>query len=247
MAALQLLLAAPIYSGFVTSWDAYDLAAYSYVWNLPENASSGDGLGQAITYAVASTFCEDLLPRFSEKSKILPFLVNCQLLRAALARSFATWADNHPYIKFLDISERCDVAEVWKCRGKVETQDCGCGVEVLLDVASNDPKPADRSASSNERAAYVRQRTMLGPVRTPAGDVHQALASFEADLFFNTDLCWYPRPRRAFMSLPHRPFWRRSRLSLVRGRYLDSTFCSWFHSFAKSKGEAESVRTLGTT
>ena len=66
-------------------WDAYDLAAYSYVWNLPENASSGDGLGQAITYAVASTFCEDLLPQFSEKSKILPFLVNCQLLRAALA------------------------------------------------------------------------------------------------------------------------------------------------------------------
>ena len=190
--ALQLLLAAPIYTGFVTSWDAFDLPAYSYVWNTPENTSSADGLGQAITYAVASTFCEDLLPHFSERSNILPFLVNCQLLRAALARAFATWADNHPYIKFLDISDRCDVAEVWECRGKVDTNNCGCGVEILLDVASNDPKIADRSASSNERAAFVRQRTQLGLVRTPAGEVHQALASVEADLFFNHDLCWYP-------------------------------------------------------
>ena len=190
--ALQFLLAAPIYTGFVTSWDAFDLPAYSYVWNTPENTSSADGLGQAITYAVASTFCEDLLPHFSERSNILPFLVNCQLLRAALARAFATWADNHPYIKFLDISDRCDVAEVWECRGKVATNNCGCGVEVLLDVASNDPKIADRSASSNERAAFVRQRTRLGLVRTPAGEVHQALASVEADLFFNNDLCWYP-------------------------------------------------------
>ena len=200
--ALQLLLAAPIYTGFVTSWDAFDLPAYSYVWNTPESTSSGDGLGQAITYAVASTFCEDMLPHFSERSYILPFLVNCQLLRAALARAFATWADNHPYIKFLDISDRCDAAEVWKCRGEVDTKSCGCGVEVLIDVASNDPKPADRSASSNERAAYVRQRTRLGPVRTPAGEVHQALASVEADLFFNNELCWYPPPRCAFMPLP---------------------------------------------
>ena len=34
---------------------------------------------------------------------------------------------------------------------------------------------------------------------------------------------------------------------LLRGRYLDSTFCSWFHSFAQSKGEADSVRSGGTT
>ena len=218
----MLLLLAPVpCTGFVASWDIFGKPAYSYAWTLPENSSSTDGLGQGIAYAVNPTFCENLLPTFSEKSGAFgfEFLVDCKLLRAAINRALATWSENHPNIKFLDVSERCNFDALWKCRGRAAAADCDCGVEFVIDVALNDPKIANRTSSSDERAAYVRQRTGWGQVRSPSGMVREAFMSVEADLFFSNDLCWY----------------------------LDSTFCSWFHSISKSSGDINMVQTAGTT
>ena len=96
---------------FVTTYSVRGAAPFSYTWDLPANASSSDGLGGSLTFAVSERFCDELLPQFEESSPLARamlgghgLLVGCRLLRAALRRAFHAWSDHHPNIAFLDVT-----------------------------------------------------------------------------------------------------------------------------------------------
>ena len=89
--------------------ESFDLYETVFLWSMPANALSQDGLGGGITWALHPRFCEQILPMFPEASPAGTFatFLTCADLRHAVASAFNTWADNHEKITFLDVTDRC--------------------------------------------------------------------------------------------------------------------------------------------
>lgn len=83
--------------------------ALNRIWNAPTDATTSAGLGGGLTFAYDRKICEDLLPAFSEATG--PFggfsFVDCDTIYAAIRTAFSSWATNHPYLKFNDITADC--------------------------------------------------------------------------------------------------------------------------------------------
>ena len=65
-----------------------------FIWNMPSDPASTAGLGGGITWAWDEHLCRRLLPRFHEDLLFIEF-ITCDVLKAAMRRGFASWADNH--------------------------------------------------------------------------------------------------------------------------------------------------------
>lgn len=99
-----------------------------YYWHAPVNRADNRGLGGGITWAWDDALCRGggwlsseqkdhfkgrgdypsgrLEDQFSEDFFFFDF-VTCISIRAAMHRAFQTWADVHPDISFIDVSEEC--------------------------------------------------------------------------------------------------------------------------------------------
>lgn len=59
------------------------------------------GLGGGLEYAIAENFCEKIIPRFIDEPK-----PTCEQLKEAIQRAFDRWAEGHPILKFVDVSDK---------------------------------------------------------------------------------------------------------------------------------------------
>ena len=98
------------------------LQRLGYLWSLPEDPASTDGLGGGITWAWDGALCERLVPLFHEDLLFIEW-ITCPVLKAAVHRAFASWSANHAHISFVDVTAECEaigrldpdcpLAEVW--------------------------------------------------------------------------------------------------------------------------------------
>ena len=148
---------------------------YHYRWSLPSDPLSDVGLGGGITWALDPSFCEAMLPSFHEDAPTTRHyrFVDCNELKDAFIRAFATWAANHKNINFLDVTKEC----------------AALGVGAACPAAELYIQAAD--TSNGTEAAYVEPRTWTTSPVTTAGVVDGFDYSLlVADMYFSTNSCW---------------------------------------------------------
>lgn len=75
-------------------------------WTFPADPLLSDGLGRSLTYAVDPDICSVFLPHVSEANRDM-FALGCADLHETIARAFATWSSQNPYISFFNVSHLC--------------------------------------------------------------------------------------------------------------------------------------------
>lgn len=153
-------------------------------------AQNDTGLGGGISYMVASDFCAKILPRFIEDDEwhtsVIDF-VSCADVNDAIARAMATWASNHPYVDFYNVTDEC-VAQGREA-------DCPLA-ELYIDAKL--PAPGDEPVAAfvlhnplDLGRDYGAQLWEVG-VRAPSGEVVPGDWQIKfATLTFHNHLCWY--------------------------------------------------------
>ena len=186
-------------------------AALGFLWSHPELASSTHGLGGGIAWAWDDGACGKLEPLFREDIFFQP-LITCHDLRAAMHRAFESWAANHRSLSFVDVTEECR-----RLHGEV-TRQCSL-VEVWVTYR---PENEDHSGGEAARATptavvntdgsfrYTNGRKALvwdGTKLVPQTVIETVggVVDFSTKRQDGSPLCWY----------------------------LDSTFCSQFHSLKR--------------
>ena len=180
----------------------------------PEEVTT-KGLNGGLTYAIHPQFCERMLPRFPEEDfesieNIFGFsFLDCDRIRKAIAEAFNTWAINHKYLHFEDVTAAC-----WEGCASTPEVACECPNAELL-ITTNDLCTADRddpSISQGDYAAFVINgklgldsagETPLKTRLTSGAVIPGSQRGLQrSEMTVSTELCWY----------------------------LDTTFCYQFHS-----------------
>jgi len=199
-------------------------ATLGFLWTLPELATDTNGLGGGIAWAWDDALCPALTPLLKEDLFFAP-LVECHHLKAAMHRAFESWASNHRFISFVDVSEECR-----QRHGEV-TEDCEL-VEVWVTSRDKaDPalfSEAARAEPLGRTTSDFRYTSGARPLRWSAAaqalepravvETHRGTISFTGERADAEPLCWY----------------------------LDSTFCANFHTLKSLPGMTpDGVRTYG--
>ena len=132
--------------------------------------------GGGIAWALDPAFCEQLLPSFHEDAPTSRYyrFVDCDEIKDAFVRAMSTWAANHDFLNFKDVSSDCAALGVGRA----------CGLAELYIQAT--------ASSNGTEAAYVELRSWAYGSVTTAGVVDGfAFSLLAADLFFSRDDCWY--------------------------------------------------------
>ena len=78
-----------------------------YLWHLPADSTSTEGLGGGITWAWDPELCANFQPQFREDFFFIEY-ISCKDLKAAMHRAFMSWSANHAYISFVDVTTECE-------------------------------------------------------------------------------------------------------------------------------------------
>ena len=185
-----------------------------YLWTLPSDPLETRGLGASITWAWDESLCARLLPQMKENFWGVS-LVTCAAVKASMHRAFATWSVNHRHIKFTEVTDLC------KKTGQLH-ENC-THAEIWVTFL----RPATATASGLEvsNAQQTAPRNFPTDFRATNGlgrfrqvgpyTVARPVAEIQrATISFRTnDVCWY----------------------------LDSEFCSAWHSFKNIGGPNPNV------
>jgi hypothetical protein len=201
----------------------------SYVWSNPPN--SAHGLGDSITWAWDPALCGHLLPAF-EREEHFNFgikFVDCESIKATMHRAFDTWSQNHPLIKFTEVTAQCEAL------GEMGTGTTGCSAaEVWVSKFIPNPSTANLGRAPEAAVAIPTVRLSTDSLNgaTPLfqltngqvplesnGDPKRVIETVGGRIEFNCDspMCWY----------------------------VDSKFCSIFHAWKRDFGDPETARTMG--
>ena len=229
----------------------------NYIWHEPPDISSTQGLGSGLSWAFDPEICSssksDLLGRFDE-SLFGVGLVTCESLKAAMHRAFASWAANSPRINFFDVTAKCAAwhdeanagaaipttfnqcpyAEIWVTWMDVRTGAASTNNEVVslnrrvrhLEATI----PADRMVEAG--VSIIESRGGVQAANEAAGAGTAALANP------------YPSYTSAFRftngNINHGDVYATTRATISFNPalcwYLDSTFCSSFHTVKATMG-----------
>lgn len=151
------------------------------------------GLGGGVEYSVAPGACNRIIPRFVDDPK-----PTCEEVTAAIRRSFDRWAEGHPILRFVDVSERVvpqlpppppppptslaelpDMRDYWQA----------FGAEIDLFVLRPDEYPGLRGAVAVGRPALAPANAIGTHGRTLAGSTITS-----ADIVFNAASCYRMDP-----------------------------------------------------
>jgi len=204
-----------------------------YLWTLPEDSTSDDGLGGGIAYAWDPAMFDTLLPNFREDMFYVNWL-SSQDLRAAGQRAFFSWSANHKHISFLDVSVPCADLGYPSASDGVSparsVQECPL-VELYITTLNTTTSAADvagGTSASNEAAATAVPTAEVSstfrftngqrPVRIVRGQssTRDVIETTKGTISISPTLCWY----------------------------LDSHFCAKFHSL-KKLGDPAVVQQVG--
>ena len=116
---------------------------FGFRWSLPADSRSYEGLGGGIAWALDPAFCEQLLPSFHEDAPTSRYyrFVDCDEIKDAFVRAMSTWAANHDFLNFKDVSSECAALGVGRA----------CGLAELYIQAT--------ASSNGTEAAYVELRS----------------------------------------------------------------------------------------
>ena len=202
-----------------------------FLWTVPNDPTSHEGLGAGITWAWDPNLCTRILSRFTEDFFFIPS-INCDNLKAAMTRGFASWSDNSVYVSFTDVTEECakigqlnencPLAEIWITTIEGTGDTSGAGATQGLTENSRRQLQDSTTDSLVNDTLYIKLQENLGGATTSAAvalpktlwswdfrytsgvrpSKDNVLETVGGTVAFNADLCWY----------------------------LDSTFCYSFHS-----------------
>ena len=202
-----------------------------FLWTVPNDPTSHEGLGAGITWAWDPNLCTRILSQFTEDFFFIPS-INCDNLKAAMTRGFASWSDNSVYVSFTDVTEECakigqlnencPLAEIWITTIEGTGDASGAGATQGLTENSRRQLQDSTTDSLVNDTLYIKLQENLGGATTSAAvalpktlwswdfrytsgvrpSKDNVLETVGGTVAFNADLCWY----------------------------LDSTFCYSFHS-----------------
>ena len=168
-----------------------------YIWSLPDEPAGTRGLGGGISWGWDPSLCGSLLPGFGEDLGFYPY-VGCHELVAAMHRAFASWADNHAQINFIDVTAECiqigysnascPLAEIWidsmdgggaDTSGVVEqglhltelsNEEAGGGSSVAVAQPRTDPSQTFRYTNGRRAVVPFTPETTVARIRfSPVG------------------------------------------------------------------------------
>lgn len=199
-------------------------ATLGFLWTFPEQSTDDRGLGGGIAWAWDDALCGAIEPLLKEDLFFFP-LVECKDIKAAMHRALDSWAANHRFISFIDVSDDC------RARHGVVNETCEL---IELWVTARDP--ADPGLTNEAARAWPNALTTqsfrytngatpqlwdaeagrLVPrqvVETRGGTI-----AFTGHRVGQDSICWY----------------------------LDSTFCAPFHTLKTLPGlTPNAVKTYG--
>lgn len=156
-----------------SSSDSFPLDYEIWRWGSPPFSNSSDGLGHGISWAVHPRFCDEIMPRFPERSVFGVKFVSCDDLRTTISRAFSTWAMNHVSISFNDVTDEChaDLTSGRECASAelmIEPSDMiGSNLDrtlaayVIPNVYTYDPEPYTTTGERLLRGYGMRHARML--------------------------------------------------------------------------------------
>lgn len=140
------------------------------------------GLGGGLEYAVSSEFCASLIPQFIDTP-------SCEELRISIQRTFDIWTQDHPALRFEDVSGRVEaelppswVGDPWR----------GFGAEIDLLALSPEQYANVGGFGAWTQFWYVFTDPLGTNGRTLPGN---SLTS--ADIVINSQACFYLDPAMA--------------------------------------------------
>eukprot|EP00966_Prymnesium_polylepis_P297871 6882309-Prymnesium_polylepis.1 len=108
--------------------DVFDPADTTHLfrWSAGQNMSYTDGLKGGITWAVEPTFCDNVLSRFPEETRMhedffglgdmaMPYLLDCEQLLVTIRMAMASWAAANSNVRFFEVTTLC--AGKWQSDG----------------------------------------------------------------------------------------------------------------------------------
>ena len=192
------------------SYGASTVSAYrslGWLWTNPLSSTSDKGLGRSITWAWDPVLCDRMVGQFKE-DYIVNF-ANCDAIKAAMHRAFATWSQNHPAISFVEVTGLCEAtgqlkagatscshAEIW-VTAMNRTRATGLGSQAAIALPSFSLANAFRYTNGQQPVLTV------GSITLPRNVIEVTGGRIE---FAYQGICWY----------------------------LDSNFCSAFHSIKRA-------------
>jgi hypothetical protein len=188
-----------------------------YMWNLPADATSKEGLGGGITWAWDPNFCSQILNKFDEDFFFVPF-VTCSMLKAAVGRGFQSWSSNSVHISFTDVTQECEkigqlnedcpLAEIWVTSNQKaasasrQLNQVELKVEAIAESLETGSLAVGGAMSAALAYPKPKYQTQFHYTNGVQPNTLTVIETRGARISFNTDLCWY----------------------------LDSTFCYSFHN-----------------
>jgi hypothetical protein len=140
-----------------------------------------------ITYAWDPVVCEQTLePKFAENGLWGIKFADCEAIAASTRRTFNSWSDNHPKLKFHDIGAECELER--RKQGLPPGTRCK-RAEIWITTASNATDHADAAGTSimapySWATNFRHTNGQLG-----LGEVWETT---NAVIGFNSeDICWY--------------------------------------------------------
>lgn len=212
-------------------------SALGFLWTFPEKSTDSRGLGGGIAWAWDDELCPMIGHLFREDLFFMS-LVRCKDMKAAMHRAFDSWAANHRFISFVDVTEECrelsaktrgvankrvrkedgcPLVEIWVTARGIAAADAMEAATAKPIIVAND---VDFRYTSGEYArTWNADNGKFQPrrvIETIGGVIEFGGVREGGDYFNPNDICWY----------------------------LDSTFCYMFNRF-KSVDPA-TIKTLVT-
>ena len=145
-----------------------------FLWTVPNDPTSHEGLGAGITWAWDPNLCTRILSRFTEDFFFIPS-INCDNLKAAMTRGFASWSDNSVYVSFTDVTEECakigqlnencPLAEIWITTIEGTGDASGAGATQGLTENSRQLQDSTTDSLVND-TLYIKLQENLGGATT---------------------------------------------------------------------------------
>ena len=162
---------------------SFDLSKPVFRWTRDGDAFGNNGLGGGITWGMHPDFCAQVIPTFREERFFFDTVqfMTCGTLRHAIAVSFQTWASNHHFLNFKDVTDECAAP------GAID-DDGNCRFAEVTIATQQMDGPMD------DTAAFVRFDTAdvgRSPTTTAGDVVVGGLGARRAQIKFATSLCWY--------------------------------------------------------
>jgi len=172
-----------------TNGQQHKLSSMVLRWHDGRNdADPSRGLGGGITWAVHSSFCDEMLPRFRAERLFFGTVAmfSCDEIRAAISVALTTWSSNHPLLSFHDVTEACHAQNETTNHGR-------CPLAELNIIPTS---MADSSLQLENAVAFVYHRLQEGDFEpharlTNGVRLEQGLGLLKGEMYVSPEYCWY--------------------------------------------------------